>query len=71
MMGEKIKDLSSFRIGHEDFVIEYNKGWSPGEADIHIQSENFRFCVGDEDFMKIVSVFSNAKRKLESIKNNN
>lgn len=68
-MGEKVKDLSSFQIGNARVAIEYNRGWSKNSIDIHIQSDSFRYCCDDHDFMELFSLIVCAKRKFDSIKN--
>lgn len=68
-MGEKIRDLASFKIGNVSFVIEENAGWEKEKIDIHIQSNNLRYCCSSEDFMDLLSAVVCAKRKFDSLKN--
>ena len=68
-MGEKVKDMSSFYINGDCVSIEYNRGWAKDSIDIHIQSDSFRYCCSDHDFMELFSLVVCAKRKFDSIKN--
>lgn len=67
-MGEKIKDLSEFRVENLRVAVEYNKGWSKGAIDIHIQSKKFRYVCNDKELMELFSLAVSAKRKFDSIK---
>ena len=55
-MGEKVKDLSTYDIKGNKVAIEYNKGWAKNSIDIHIQSDAFRYCCSDQDFMELFSL---------------
>lgn len=69
-MGEKIRDLSTFKIGETNVAIELNDGYSKdySEYDIHIQSDSVQYYLSDSDFMKLASAIATAKRNLDSLK---
>lgn len=69
-MGEKIRDLSTFKIGKTNVAIELNDGYSKdySEYDIHIQSDSVQYYLSDSDFMKLASAIATAKRNLDSLK---
>ena len=69
-MGERVKDLSEFTVGAERVAIEYNKGWSKGAIDIHIQSNKYRYTCNDQELMELFSLIITAKRNFDSLKNN-
>lgn len=69
-MGEKIRDLSTFKIGETNIAIELNDGYSKdySEYDIHIQSDSVQYYLSDSDFMKLASAIATAKRNLDCLK---
>ena len=67
-MGEKVKELSVFEVHGNKVAIEYNRGWAKNSVDIHIQSDSFRYCCSNHDFMELFSLIMSAKRKFDSIK---
>ena len=67
-MGQKIRDLSGFKIANEHIAIEYNEGWAKDKIDIHVQGSKIRYCCSSENFMELLSIIICAKRKLDSVK---
>lgn len=67
-MGEKVKDLATCKINGNRVAIEYNKGWTEGTVDIHIQSDKFRYACSDRELMELFCLAVTAKRKFDSIK---
>lgn len=69
-MGEKIRDLSSFRVGQTEAKIELNEGYDKSYAkyDIHIQSNAIQLCMSNTEFMKLASSVITAKRMLDDLK---
>ena len=70
-MGEKIKDLSKFKIRNTEVAIELNDGYAKdySQYDIHIQSDAVQFYLSESDFMKLASSVITAKRRFDSLKN--
>lgn len=71
-MGEKIRDINSFKIGNTLLKVELNDGYSKdySKYDIHIQNDLVQYCLSDEEFMKLASAIITAKRRLDSVKEN-
>lgn len=69
-MGEKIKVLSTGRILKANFEIELNHPPSEGsDQQIHIQSDNFRFEIDRQEFVKLALIVLLAEKNLKQIKN--
>ena len=71
-MGEKIRDINSFKIGNTLLKVELNDGYSKdySKNDIHIQNDLVQYCLSDEEFMRLASAIITAKRRLDSVKEN-
>ena len=71
-MGEKIRDINSFKIGNTLLKVELNDGYSKdySKYDIHIQNDLVQYCLSDEEFMRLASAIITAKRRLDSVKEN-
>lgn len=64
-MGERIRDLKTDKIIGAELRIELNKGQTQKDNyDIHIETGHLRFNMSDKEFMKLVAVMIEAKRKL-------
>lgn len=71
-MGEKIRDINSFKIGNTLLKVELNDGYSKdySKYDIHIQNDLVQYCLSDGEFMRLASAIITAKRRLDSVKEN-
>lgn len=69
-MGERIRDLSSFKIGDKKVKIELNNPYSKDHClyDIHIQSNKMQYYLTNTEFMSVFSALTTAKRRLDSTK---
>jgi len=68
-MGEKIKDLDSFKIGDAKFLIELNESASGSRyRDIHIQNNKFRLEIPENEFLQMAACVLLAKEQLCKIK---
>ena len=71
-MGEVIKKLGNLNIKGHSFCLELNTStFSEGKREIHIQDENFRLAIPENEFLKMAACVSLAKKQLEIIKGYN
>jgi len=68
-MGEKIKILGQINVQNATFEIELNHPPSSGKPNqIHIQSENFRMELDEQEFIRFACAVRLAKEKLRRLK---
>lgn len=65
-MGEKIANLGKISLRECNIDVEINHPLSAGmPRQIHIQSNNFRFELNEDEFIRLVSAVLLAKEKLK------
>lgn len=69
-MGEKIRNLGSFKIKNNEVLIELNEGYDKNTSkyDIHIQSERVQYCLSNADFVRLASAVLCANERLNALK---
>lgn len=68
-MGEKILTLGSFPFRNVNIEVELNHPPSPGlPRQIHLQSEDFRIELDEEELLRLVSAVQLAKENLKRLK---
>ncbi len=68
-MGEKIEILGSIKVNNTLYDVELNKPVdSKDELQIHIQSEDFRVELSENEFIQILVTVKWAKEKLKQLK---
>ena len=68
-MGEKISKLGQVHFMESVFELELNHPPSNGlPRQIHLQSDNFRMELDEDEFVRLVSAVRLAKEKLKRLK---
>ena len=63
-MGERIRDLTKFKIGNTQFKIELNSSYHHTDRyDIHLQCDNGRIGLTDREFIQLATCFMLAKKQ--------
>ncbi|MDR0606674.1 MAG: hypothetical protein LBG80_20575 [Bacteroidales bacterium] len=69
-MGEKIRDLGEINLFERSMTVELNKAtYKNGPRYIHIQNNNGRYQLTEEEFIKFVCIANKSAYQLRYLKN--